>query len=255
MSFITKCLHELKRHVQDLFGFSKAETNGVWILLVLLWFAITLRPAIRWYETTYGRPSYIMEGKLLDSLVAEWEQAASPIHSLAPITESIQQPVVKKHTHPPTMDTLTSLKPFDINQAVEGILAKLPAIKPALAQRVIKYRDKLGGFVNKKQYQEVYGLQEQALASLEQFTYIAADFIPRQIDINNADFKTLLKHPYLPYEVVKQIVRLRRQRKGFTHLDLLLTEQVLDPVSLEKVRSYLAIRPFSHVNSYTKGSE
>jgi competence protein ComEA len=255
MFFITRCLQELKRHVQDLFGFSKAEAKGVWVLVVLLWFAITLRPAIRWYEATYGRPSHTVDGKLLDSLVAEWEQAASPIDSLASITESIQQPVVKKHTNPSTMAASPSLKPFDINQVAEGMLAKLPAIKPALAQRIIKYRDRLGGFVNKKQYQEVYGLQGQALASLEQFTYIVADFIPRQIDINNADFKTLLKHPYLSYEVVQQLVRLRKQRKGFTQLDLLLTEQVLDSVSLEKIRPYLTIRPFSPVNSYTKGSE
>src|SRR5690606_40943919 len=47
---------------------------------------------------------------------------------------------------------------LDINRCTAGELVALPGIGPVLAERIIKYRNLLGGFVDKWQLVEVYGL-------------------------------------------------------------------------------------------------
>jgi competence protein ComEA len=241
MSFITRCLAELNRHIRDLFGFSKAETKGVRVLLVLLWFAITLPPVIRWYEATYGRPDHELDRNLLDSLVVELAQASTQPNLPTSADVPTQQGSLKV---PPTnLPPPSEAKPFDINQAEKAVLARLPSIKPVLARRILAYRDKLGGFVTKKQYQEVYGITKKALASMEQFAYIAPGFRPKQLDINHAGFRTLLNHPYLSYEVVRSIVHMRKKSKRFSRLDVLLTEHIVDSTTFEKIQPYLSLVP------------
>ena len=56
---------------------------------------------------------------------------------------------------------------------------------------------------------------------------IIGDFEPTKIDINRADFKTLVHHPYLNYEQVKRIVNQREKRgmiKNWGQLEALIKE-------------------------------
>ena len=51
---------------------------------------------------------------------------------------------------------------------------------------------------------------------------------PRSLDVNRADFKTLLRHPYLSYEQVKRIFNHREKKgmiKNWNQLENLLKEE------------------------------
>ena len=50
----------------------------------------------------------------------------------------------------------------------------------------------------------------------------------RKVDVNRADFKTLVHHPYLNYEQVKRIVNQREKRgmiKNWVQLEALLKDE------------------------------
>lgn len=96
----------------------------------------------------------------------------------------------------------------DLNTADTTTLKRIPGIGSYYAGKICRYRERLGGFLSVGQIKEVGGLP----AGIEQ--WFKVDDAPRvvKIDLNRADFKTLVRHPYLTYEQVKVIVDHRRKR-------------------------------------------
>lgn len=118
--------------------------------------------------------------------------------------------------------------PFvDLNTVDSTTLVELPQIGGYMASRIIEFRDKLGGFVNADQLRDVKGMDDARFAAIQPYIKIS-DVKPRRIDVNRADFKTLVHHPYLSYEQVKRIFNQREKRgmiKNWTQLDELLREE------------------------------
>lgn len=111
---------------------------------------------------------------------------------------------------------------------------------PWLAERTIKYRKLLGGFYSSKQLLEVYGLDTAFYQSISEFVRIDTTLIVG-LNINEADFKTLNRHPYISYELTKYTVNKRSREGRFLSVtDFLQSEEV--PVSLAvKLRPYLKV--------------
>ena len=115
----------------------------------------------------------------------------------------------------------------DLNTVDSTTLVELPQIGPYTAVRIIEFRDKLGGFVDKEQLRAVKGMDEARYAAIEPYINLGEIEI-RKIDINRADFKSLVHHPYLSYEQVKRIFNQREQRgmiKNWEQLEALLREE------------------------------
>ena len=115
----------------------------------------------------------------------------------------------------------------DLNTVDSTTLVELPQIGSYTAMRIIEFREKLGGFVDKGQLRAVKGMDEARYAAIEPYINLGEIEI-RKIDINRADFKTLVHHPYLSYEQVKRIFNQREQRgmiKNWEQLEALLREE------------------------------
>ena len=115
----------------------------------------------------------------------------------------------------------------DLNTADSLALVELPQIGAYTAVRIIEFRDKLGGFVDKEQLRDVKGMDEARFAAIQPYIRIG-EAETKKIDVNRADFKTLVHHPYLSYEQVKRIFNQREQRgmiKNWEQLEALLREE------------------------------
>ncbi len=99
----------------------------------------------------------------------------------------------------------------DLNTVDSATLVNLPQIGPYTASRIIEFRDKLGGFVDKEQLHAVKGMDEARFAVIQPYVIIGETEI-QMIDVNRADFKTLVNHPYFSYEQVKRIFEQREKR-------------------------------------------
>ena len=114
----------------------------------------------------------------------------------------------------------------DLNTVDSTTLVELPQIGPYTAVRIIEFRDKLGGFVNKEQLRDVKGMDEARYAAIQPYINLGAVEI-QKVDVNRADFKTLVHHPYLSYEQVKCIFNQREKRgmiKNWAQLEALIQE-------------------------------
>lgn len=102
---------------------------------------------------------------------------------------------------------------IEINSADTSALTQIPGIGPVFASRIVKYREKLGGFHNKNQLLEVYSMDSAKFARISPFINVNAGMV-RKIKINSVEFKELMKHPYFNYATVKAIFELKN-KKGF----------------------------------------
>ncbi len=114
----------------------------------------------------------------------------------------------------------------DLNTVDSLTLVELPQIGPYTALRIIEFREKLGGFVDKEQLRDVKGMDEARFSAIEPYIHLG-ETETRKIDINRADFKTLVHHPYLNYEQVKRIFNQREKRgmiKNWGQLEALIKD-------------------------------
>jgi hypothetical protein len=93
---------------------------------------------------------------------------------------------------------------IEINSASSADLETSLNLTPYLAKRIISYKNVLGGYINKNQLKEVYGLSENIYNTFEKYIEIDTSLITK-IDMNNVEFKQLLKHPYFDYNTTKSI--------------------------------------------------
>jgi DNA uptake protein ComE-like DNA-binding protein len=242
MFIITKLFAWLKRHIRNHFGFTKTETNGTLILLGLIFFFLITPYLLKWYYTCTEPPTNEADIALLDNMLIQLKSQQTNTNDLVNKQEDKSSRSSKyPHKKQEKRVTNTHIQPFDINNATNKVLEILPGIGTARSTRIIKYRDKLGGFIHQQQYQEIYGLDSLSIANMFQYTYITADFQPKRLDINQDDFKTLLAHPYLTYEQVKRIIQFREKQDKFNDIKELMSFNILEKDTFEKVKFYLTI--------------
>lgn len=129
--------------------------------------------------------------------------------------------------------------PLDINEADSIEFEKLPAIGEKLSSRMVRYRERLGGFISIFQIKEVYGISDSAFNLISPLLMIDKDFKPRQIDINTVEYAALRSHPYVTHDFAKLVLTYRKVNGVYKDkLDLEKVEE-LDKKTIQKLLPYL----------------
>lgn len=128
---------------------------------------------------------------------------------------------------------------FDINMADTITLESIYGIGVKLSKRIIKYREKLGGFTSMAQLNEIWGLDSTVINQLAKRSFIAPNYVPLQLNINQATEIELSAHPYLSRNTAKAIVAYRFQHGPFNHIEDLGKIEALDINTIQKITPYL----------------
>lgn len=230
---------------RDLFYFSKSERRALTLL------------------------SFLILGAWLLLWVTEPEEEPVPLTVVTPVSQTDSVPKLKSQDTvrniPRTVSNPRSSysekrrfqKPFtssskrprsrkfpvgtqvELNQADSLTLQKVPGIGPVFSRRIIKYRDLLGGFYAVHQLAEVYGIDAEKYAALEPWFTVDTTLI-RPLAVNQADYRTLIRHPYLNKQQTKILLRLIERKgklQGWEELRLL---DEFPPGEIERLRYYLS---------------
>lgn len=128
----------------------------------------------------------------------------------------------------------------EINSADTSDLEKLYGIGPYYAKRIIDYRSRLGGFYSKSQLLEVYGIDSTRYFGFADQVEVNRRLI-HKIDLNRADFKTILNHPYFEYYLVKAIFNYKDAVGDFVSVNELKEIDLMYDELFYKVVPYLQV--------------
>ncbi|HEY6083096.1 MAG TPA: helix-hairpin-helix domain-containing protein [Chitinophagaceae bacterium] len=129
---------------------------------------------------------------------------------------------------------------IEINSADTAGFILLRGIGSRLAGRIVKFRDKLGGFATVDQIGEVYGLPDSVFSGIKSHLTVN-DSLLRRININTADVKILQQHPYISYNLANSIVQYRRQHGVFGGVEDIKSLALVDEEIYRKIAPYLAV--------------
>lgn len=135
--------------------------------------------------------------------------------------------------------TKKTLQVFDLNTADTTQLKQIRGIGAVISERIVKFRNSLGGFHSIEQVKEVYGIKEEVYSELQKYAKLSKGFDVKKININTADMNTLKAHPYIGYKHAPIIVNYREQHGKFKTAEDLLKIKVLDEAQINKLKPYL----------------
>ncbi len=141
------------------------------------------------------------------------------------------------YTHFPKAEKLAEGQTISLNETDTAQWKKIPGIGSVFASRIVKYRNRLGGFASVNQLKEVYGIDAELYSKIS--PYIEPDGNYSKINVNKLEFKQLLSHPYLNYKQVKAIVSLRDRKGRIASINELSMLDEFTTADIERLAPYL----------------
>ncbi len=129
----------------------------------------------------------------------------------------------------------------DLNTATAEDLKKISGIGEKLSARIIKFRDRLGGFMIDDQLFDVYGLEADVVErALKQFKVVVKPDIVK-INVNTATAEELSKLIYLQKHVAESIVNYRNLNGSINSLNELVKIEEFPAERINRIALYLSL--------------
>lgn len=153
----------------------------------------------------------------------EWTQKASSVKAQS-ITSSSEK-----------------IKILDLNSASAEDLKQINGIGEVLSQRIIKYRNSIGGFLSALQLKDVYGLSPEVIKRIEQrFQILSRPDIPIK-NLNSINEEELAEIPYITIKLAKEIISYRKLHEGISSFEELSKIDAFPYDKIDRIKLYLAI--------------
>jgi len=146
---------------------------------------------------------------------------------VAPEKINISKKIFKKKENPIT----------DINQANFEDWQKISGIGSYYADKIMGYREKLGGFISVEQILETNGLPDSIKQAI--LPSLRPSDIFRKLKINNASTKEMAIHPYITWKEANAIYNYRKQHGPFESRADLEKMLALKPAFIDRIIPYL----------------
>ena len=221
-----------------------SRKRGYVILVALL--ALALLALLLWRGCRQERtPDVVVDSAVIAELDSQWQEQWEK-----------REKREKRHTPQSLRDSSPNLgeqraeagrenyprktsRTIDLNTADTAELQQLRGIGPVLSARIVRYRSLLGGFTDREQLLEVYGLADSVYRRIAPQLSVDTTRIQR-LDINTATYGQLVRHPYLDKHQVAAIVRLRERKGAFASLDDLRQIPIIEQETYNKIIPYLS---------------
>jgi DNA uptake protein ComE-like DNA-binding protein len=126
----------------------------------------------------------------------------------------------------------------DINTTKAEDLIKIKGIGNYFAEKIIKYRDKLGGYYSLLQLLEIPKMDSTKFNTIEPYLELGKKPI-RKVNVNTASFNDLKDHPYIGYNIALSLVNYRTQHGKYKKLDDIKSSALINENNFEKISRYL----------------
>lgn len=129
-------------------------------------------------------------------------------------------------------------QPIDLNTADSAALRSVVGIGGKTVTAIMRYRERLGGFLRAEQLAEVQGVTEGNYEKILKQIYVDSCEI-RKIDINFASPKVLGRHPYIAPQTLRKLLKARQLKGGWSTAEELINDKIMTRREAEKLAPYL----------------
>ncbi len=160
------------------------------------------------------------------------------IYAITPADYSRLEPYINI---PGSIIEIKKLKPGEtqeLNRSDSAKLTELNGVGPSFAVRIIRYRDRLGGFYRKEQLKEIYGIDSVKYQEISNSVTVNPRLV-KKINVNIISFDQLRLFPYFTYKQVNAIIQYRAQHGSYRSIEDLKNIAILDEQTLQKAAPYL----------------
>ena len=177
-----------------------------------------------------------------DSENKDYWQRENDSRKATRITNKTERRVERKEKH--AFDTLKFATPIilELNTIDSATLTKIPGIGAKSASMIIRYREQLGGFVSPYQIGEKL-VWESAQEKMDEWCrmWMKADTaLVRKLNVNEAEFREILRHPYVSFEQTKALVNYRDKHKRISGEEVLYMLEEFTEDDIARLRPYLS---------------
>jgi competence ComEA-like helix-hairpin-helix protein len=243
----------MKRWMKDYFSFSRRDRIAIWVLVLLIFLTLLLpyffnnaihtRPGET--DTAWIALVKALEVKQDSEHLVRYRQKrvdrkpfGRPYQDSGIKWKGSRFSAQKERAWPSNRYVRKKLSPININEADTSAFISLPGIGSRLADRIIRFREKLGGFYSIDQIAEVYGLADSVFQKIKPLLQLGP-FTINKIDINTATLEELKAHPYIKYAIANSIVQYRCQHGTFSTMEDLKKIVLITAEVYRKISAYL----------------
>jgi DNA uptake protein ComE-like DNA-binding protein len=127
---------------------------------------------------------------------------------------------------------------LELNRCDTTEVVVVPQFGNKRAQKLIEYREKLGGFYAFEQVKEIFILQNIEVEFLKKYFTLDASLI-RKININLVPYRELVTHPYIDSYLAKMLINYRDKTGKFTSMEEVQKVTNAYQELVEKLRYYI----------------
>lgn len=121
-----------------------------------------------------------------------------------------------------------------LNRVDTAQLKRVPGIGSWYARQIVRYGNRLGGYVDVGQLAEIEGFPEEAL----QYFAVEQPSVTR-LNLNRLTLNEMSRHPYIGFYRAKAIIDYRRLYGKINSLDDLKLNKHFTPEAIEKLKPYV----------------
>ena len=219
--------------LKDSFSFTRGEAAGMSVLALLIIVILTIpyyNRSLQKEEKAVSSQKSAISGQ--QSVVSIQLTAFSRQHSAI----SIQPSAFSKRQFIKEYNFIVELNGADSLE-----LMRLRGIGPVYAKRIIRYRELLGGYNDKEQLMEVWGMDKNRYEMIKEHLRVNRDSI-HKININIVTFKKLMKHPYIGYDIARGIVEARKNHGEIINIEDIMRMKGMTDSIYSKLMPYVKVR-------------
>jgi DNA uptake protein ComE-like DNA-binding protein len=222
----------MKSQFKNYLAITKKQWNGMVVLVILILLALAIP-----YIYQHCRKDTIINFKGFDVAAAQLIKAQK--------LDSIAATKAPAYNNQPAKAYISNkLKPgatIELNAADSAQLTTVRGIGASFAIRIIRYRNRIGGFYNKEQLKEVYELDSTKYTEIkDQLTVNPSAII--KVNINTISFASLRQSPYLSYKQASAIIEYRTQHGNYNSIDDIGNVAIVTPETLHKIEPYIKFK-------------
>ncbi len=193
-------------------SFSRFERNGIIFLSVLLILSIVFQ---RYIVSCFSTETSLSKADLqkINQLKVQIENAKNSYNYPKQIN-SVSTGTSMESSYKSRKEDFI----IEINSASVEDYEKLYGVGKVLSQRIVKFRDKLGGFYSVSQIKDVWGIEDSVFDNFKSKLSVKP-VKANKININEASYDELTANPYFFSTLAKQIIGFRTKVRGFETIE------------------------------------